>query len=210
LREPLLRNILEIAGLITSDLLAMFKEKPFAFFGHSMGALISYEVARMLRWEHGLRPMALMVSGRRAPHLPDRRPPTYQLPEAEFIQELRRLNGTPKEVLESSELMEIMMPLLRADFEAVETYEYQPGPLLDCAISAFGGSEDPDVSQADVEAWGEHTSSEFKCKIMAGDHFFLVPQQQSLLQELVLELVQLWSKNPDSPRRHGSTEKSGN
>jgi medium-chain acyl-[acyl-carrier-protein] hydrolase len=189
LKEPPLRNLLEIVDLITGDLLAMFREKPFAFFGHSMGAVISYEIVRKLRREHGLRPLALMVSGRQAPHLPDRDPATYQLPYDEFVRELHRLNGTPREILECAELMELMVPLLRADFEAIQTYEYQPEPPLDCPLHAFGGSEDADITPADIEAWGQHTSHEFTFKIFAGDHFFLQSQQEALLHDLVLELL---------------------
>jgi len=188
-QEPPLRSIGEIAGLLAEDLLPLFREKPFAFFGHSMGAIIGYELARRLRGQHGLRPLTLMASGRMAPHVLDREPPMFNLPHDEFIAKLRRLNGTPHEVLECAELMEVMAPLLRADLEAIETYVYQPGLRLDCPILAFGGDHDPDVSQSDIEAWGHHTSAEFRMKMFAGDHFFLHPQQEELLKDLTGELL---------------------
>src|SRR5262249_1763929 len=94
---------------------------PFVIFGHSMGATIAFELARALRRGGGREPQAIFVSGRRAPQLPRRGPVTYNLPQDEFIAELVRLKGTPKDVLEQAELMELMFPLLRADFQVVET-----------------------------------------------------------------------------------------
>lgn len=104
--------------------LLLYLDRPFAFFGHSMGATISFELARHLRQEKNVKPVHLFVSGRRAPQLPERHASTYDLPGAEFLEELRRLKGTPKEVLEHPELMELMLPLLRADFELIQTYQY--------------------------------------------------------------------------------------
>lgn len=159
-------------------------EMPFAFFGHSMGAVIGFELARHLRRKRLPEPEHLFVSGRCAPQTPDIGPFDFDLPEAEFIEELRRLNGTPKEVLEHPELMQLMLPLLRADFEAIQTYNYAAEAPLDCPITAFGGTRDKDISLADLEGWREQTRSSFTLKMFDGDHFFLHTTQTALLQTL--------------------------
>lgn len=188
MKEPPVNDLMQMARQLTDDLLPVFRQKPFAFFGHSMGATISYEVARILRDERGPQPLALMVSGRQAPHLPDAFEPTYHLPHDEFVQQLRRLNGTPQAILDCAELMELMIPLLRADFEAIEKYVCRPGDPLDCPIFAFGGDQDTDIAPEHIEAWGQHTSAEFRMKMFSGDHFFLHPQEQALLSDLGREL----------------------
>src|SRR5262249_28939051 len=101
---------------------------PFAFFGHSMGAMIAFELARSVCQQLNSRPEILFASGRRAPQIPDATPPSYDLPDEEFLAELRRINGTPDDVLAHRELMGLLVPLLRADFQMVQTYQYRPGP----------------------------------------------------------------------------------
>ncbi len=157
---------------------------PFAFFGHSMGAVIGFELARRLRGERLEGPAHLFVAGRRAPQIHDGGPFDFNLPEAEFIEELRRLNGTPREVLEHPELMQLVLPLLRADFEAIQTYDYAAAAPLDCPITAFGGTDDKDISRADLEAWREHTRSSFALRMFDGDHFFLHTAETPLLRTL--------------------------
>jgi medium-chain acyl-[acyl-carrier-protein] hydrolase len=161
-------------------------DRPFAFFGHSMGATIAYELSRLLSKQHGLEPAHLFVSGRAAPHIPDDRPHNYNLPEPEFIAEVRRLNGTPAEVLEHPELMQILIPLLRADFELVQTHKYTEGPPLSCSITAFGGLRDQHVSPEDIEGWRQHTTGSFSVRMLPGDHFF-VTTSQKLLQRIIAQ-----------------------
>ena len=163
-------------------------QQPFAFFGHSMGAIIVFELARRLRAEHGFEPVHLFVSGRRAPQLKGREPVTYNLPRAEFIEELRRLNGTPAEVLEQPELMELMLPVLRADFEMVQTYTYTDEPPFKCPITAFGGLQDIEASREELDAWREQTRGAFSLRLLAGDHFFLNQAQPLLLEMLSQQL----------------------
>jgi surfactin synthase thioesterase subunit len=165
-----------------------YQDKPFAFFGHSMGAIISFELARYLRRERLRNPLHLFVSGCRALQLPDSRPPTYDLPEAEFMEELRRLNGTPGDVLDHPEMMEFILPLLRADFALTQTYEYTHEPPLDCPITAFGGFQDEEINRASVEAWQAQTTSVFSSYLLPGDHFFLDSSRTALLEVLAREL----------------------
>lgn len=179
-----LRRLVEAAA----PALAPFLDGPFAFFGHSMGALIAFELARHLRREFGLQPAHLFVSGRRAPQLDRDETVTYNLPEAGFIDSLRDLNGTPPEVLEHRELMQLMVPLLRADFAVCQTYSYTPEPPLGCPLTAFGGLSDREVSREQLGAWREQTSAAFAMRLLPGDHFFLNSAQATLLDLLSHEL----------------------
>ncbi|WP_210334862.1 thioesterase II family protein [Mesorhizobium mediterraneum] len=162
--------------------------QPFAFFGHSLGALIGFELARRMRDRHRAGPVHLFVSGRRAPHLIDTDEPVHGLPDAEFIRQVRKLNGTPESVLANEELMNIALPLLRADFAVSETYVHAPGAALDCPISAFGGSNDVEVPQQDIDAWRLHTGAQFRLRMFPGDHFFLHSHRDALLSMIASDL----------------------
>lgn len=168
--------------------------KPFVFFGHSMGALVSFELARRLHTTHNLIPLHLYVSGYRAPQIPDPDPPIHDLCEPAFLNELRRYNGTPEEVLNNSELMQLLLPALRADFAVLENYVYAPFPSLDCPITAFGGLQDWKASYEELVAWQEQTSTTFSLKMFPGDHFFIYSSESLLLQYLSQELHQIANK----------------
>jgi medium-chain acyl-[acyl-carrier-protein] hydrolase len=174
-----------------AEVLAPQLDRPFAFFGHSMGAMISFELTRLLRRRHGLRPAHLFLSGRRAPQFPPTEPPTYHLPEPEFVEKLRGLNGTPAEVLAHAELMQLLIPLLRADFEVVQTYEYAPGPPLDCPVSVYGGLLDAEVSDEHLKAWGELAAGEFELRMFPGDHFFIQSHEQQIVRAVGERLSRL-------------------
>lgn len=190
LHEPLFTDIRPLVEAAAEGLVP-YMDRPFAFFGHSMGALIAFELARLLRRESSLSPLQLFVSGRSAPQLPITDEPLHNLPEAEFRDGLRRLNGTPHEVLEHEELMEVMSPMLRGDFSVCETYAYSQEAPLDCPITAFGGLADLEVPRERVEAWSEQTNSAFLLRMFPGDHFFINTTQPSLLMALARELLQL-------------------
>jgi surfactin synthase thioesterase subunit len=182
MRETPYVNLSDLVSGIAAEV-EPFLDMPFAFFGHSLGAMISFELARKLRRLGGPQPAHLFVSGSPAPHIVSSTA-TYNLPYDEFIEALRDLNGTPSEVLEHPELMQIMMPLLRADFEVHDTYKYLPGPRLDCPITAFGGLEDGNAQREDIEGWRDHTSGSFSFWMLPGDHFFLHTSQSRLMQIL--------------------------
>ncbi len=146
---------------------------PYALYGHSMGAVISFELARDLVRTHGTGPEHLFVSGRRAPRWPNTEPPTYHLPQDEFIAELKRLKGTPDEVLAHPELMELFITVLRADFEMVDTYEFEQAPLLSSPITVYGGLSDEHVPAESCRAWSEETSAACRTRMVQGDHFFV-------------------------------------
>ena len=165
-----------------------YLDKPFAFFGHSMGGLVSFELARFIRREYNLEPVHLFISGRRAPQIKDSKSPIHHLPKAEFIQELRQLNGTPEAVLKNDELMGLLIPILRADFAVLENYNYTPEAPLNCPISVFGGLQDREVELEQLEAWREQTVGSFTLKMLSGDHFF-IHSSQSLLPELIKQIT---------------------
>ncbi|MFF4159226.1 thioesterase II family protein [Streptomyces sp. NPDC001678] len=148
-------------------------DRPFALFGHSMGALLAFELTRTLR-ERGLPlPAHLFVSGAAAPGTPRRRPVVHSATDAELRQELRFLNGTPRELLENEELMALMLPTLRADFSVLETYEYRAQPPLPVPLTVFGGTADPSVPPTALHGWREHTTGSPRLQLFPGDHFFL-------------------------------------
>lgn len=154
---------------------------PYALFGHSLGALVAFELARRLRARTGTRPAVLFVSGCRAPQLPDHAVHIHGLPDDEFLARLAAVNGIPAEVLESRDLLDLLLPLLRADVEAAETYRWRPGPPLGCAISSLWSEDDPYVTRTDSEAWGAHTTVDFSTHAFPGGHFFLHSAESALL-----------------------------
>jgi medium-chain acyl-[acyl-carrier-protein] hydrolase len=169
-------------------------DKPFAFFGHSMGATISLELARYLRRELSVEPVHLFVSGSRAPQARNREPANYDLPEAEFLEELRRLNGTPAEVLDYPELMRLMVPVLRADFALVQTYAYKAAAPLSCPITAFGGLQDKALNHRRLQAWQAQTAAQFSLKMIPGDHFFIHESEALLLAAISKELKRMMKR----------------
>lgn len=170
--EAPLERLDEVTESLAEEL-APYLDMPFAFFGHSMGALIAYELTRLLRGRGGPLPEHLLVSGRRAPQVPSDRPDLHTLPEPDLKEELRRLDGTPEEIIASPELMELFLPILRADFSVCETYRYREEAPLDCPVSAFGGLEDRDVAREHVEAWRTQARGPFRVRMFPGGHFFL-------------------------------------
>lgn len=159
-------------------------DRPFAFFGHSMGARIAFELTRRLRRRSGPLPLRLIASGARAPQLPRNDAPRHTLDDAKFVAELRRLGGTPESVLAEPELMELLLPVLRADFQLNDTFTHAAEAPLDLPISAFGGASDASVSKDDLEAWHEQTSRGLTTRLFAGGHFFLNEDRTPVLTAL--------------------------
>lgn len=187
--EPPFTRVEPLVEAVAEALLPCL-DRPFAFFGYSMGALVAFELARKLRAAVDLEPLQLFVAGRIAPHLVRREPPNYNLPDPELIEELRRLDGTPEEALEHPELMQLMLPLLRADFELVQTYTYADAAPLSCPVTAFGGAQDTEVSREELAGWAEHTTGAFSLRMFEGGHFFLHDAQEEILRIVSRELRQ--------------------
>lgn len=160
---------------------------PVSIFGHSLGSVIGYEVSRALA-SRGRAPKVLFVSGRRAPHLPARLADVHDLDEPTLFAALRRLNGTPEELLADRALIDPFLPTIRADFELNETYRQLPGPVLTCEVIGCAGASDPQVTEPELAAWGEVTIGSFSYHMFDGDHFYLKPVP-SRLAELVRKAV---------------------
>ncbi len=189
LSEPAFTQMAPLVAALHAALRPQLAGRPFAFFGHSMGALVSYELARRLQAE-GTPPVHMFVSGHPAPQLPDREAPIHNLPEPEFTARLRQLNGTPPEVLEHPELRDLLLPILRADFTVCDTYTFAPGEPLPCSLSAFGGLQDPHARRDELEAWREHTRGTFAARLFPGDHFYINSARPLLLRMVARELDQ--------------------
>ncbi|WP_433932973.1 thioesterase II family protein [Sorangium cellulosum] len=157
--------------------------KPFAFYGHSLGALVSFELARELRRRGAPLPRHLFLAARRPPHLRDPAP-LHGLSHDEFLAWLRRMGGTPEEVLREPDLLALFLPVLRADLAVNEAEPFVPGSPLDCPISAFGGADDERASPAELDAWREHTRGPFRTEVFPGGHFFLRTTRAPLLRSI--------------------------
>lgn len=187
LNEQPLTELSRLVTLSVSQFIP-FLGKPFAFFGHSMGALIAFELTRELRRRNCPTPVHFFASGARAPNLFSLGPPISQLPEAEFLQKLRQFDGTQDKILEDSELIQLLLPTLRADFALCETYQYSAEEPLSCGITAFGGNQDHEVRISDLREWSKQTCANFQLRMFAGGHFFIRNAYSEVLKEVSREI----------------------
>lgn len=197
------RPFTELRALLAAmapRLLPALLDLPFVFFGHSMGALISFELTRHLRRHAGLRPEHLLVSARRAPQLPAARAPIHALPENLFKEEILQFSGTPPGVFADEELARIFLPLLRADLALCETYEYEEDDILSVPVTAFGGTRDEGVEPRHLEAWCEQTTAPCAVHLFEGGHFYLRDSQPALLDKV----NSLLSRTANALRLRGS------
>jgi surfactin synthase thioesterase subunit len=182
--EPPFRRMAPLVAM-AADALAPVLELPYALFGHSLGALTAFEVARELRRRGLPAPVRLFVSSRIAPQLAPRFGSIHHLPESEFIKELAvRYGPIPSLILSDPELMALFFPVLRSDIEVLETYTYRAEEPLDMPISVLSGASDPMVDEAGMHAWAEQTSSTTTVRILAGDHFFPKAARETFLNAI--------------------------
>ncbi len=205
LGEPLLRDVPSIVEALAPAALPHLSALPFAFFGHSLGARVGYELARHLRRRFGLEPVHFFASACRAPQFPStsRR---HELPDERLIDEMRRLGGTPEALLRERELMQVFLPIVRADLQVVETYAYEPGPPLHCPITALHGRHDRDISGLEAEGWREHTAGAFALRPVEAGHFFLVSHREQILRWVAEALAE---RTPLNHRRVGLHARRG-
>jgi surfactin synthase thioesterase subunit len=162
-------------------------DRPIALFGHSMGATIAFELARLLEHERGIAVTWLFASGRRAPSRPRAERVHLETDEG-LVAELRQLSGTDGSLLDDGELLRMVLPATRADYRAVELYEYEPGPMLSCPVTVFVGDDDPKVTLDEAGAWREHTTGPFDLNVFNGGHFFITAHQHEVLTIIARQL----------------------
>ncbi len=188
-KEELLDSMDTILDALENAFLPYLEQglyRPCVFFGHSMGASVAFELCRRFQAKGLLVPQHLIVSGRRAPQLPQEegRVMIHNLPKAEFIARLRKLNGTPDELLQHEDLMNLMEPVLRSDFKVIETWTYRQGQKLNLPVTVFAGRHDEHLDEQSITAWQEQSTLPVEIFIFPGDHFYLHAYEQLLLDKL--------------------------
>lgn len=196
LTEELATRLDEIADTVT-PLIEAASTRPL-LFGHSMGAILAFEVARRLQ-VRGVGADHLFVSGRPAPPIARPTSVVSALPRPRLIQVLRDYGAAEDEVLEHEELLDLLEPMIRADFALIEGYGYQPGPLLSCPITAWHGDSDPEVGTEVVGRWGEQTSSRFTLFTRPGGHFFLTSYRRGMAGTIHRAVAGLTTGSGDAP-----------
>ncbi|MFG2863837.1 thioesterase II family protein [Streptomyces sioyaensis] len=182
--DPAIADLDELLDGLVPALLP-YLDRPFAFFGHSMGAIVCWELSRKLQREQGLEPVRVIVSGCRAlPAHESRKLSDLDLSDEELINELRRLNGTPEELLQNPDFATFILPTFRADLSLFAGYVYRPGELLSCPVSAFGGDADPRVAEEHLKGWAELTTGPTEVEVFPGGHLFLNDERKAVLRSV--------------------------
>ncbi|MEU1817211.1 alpha/beta fold hydrolase [Streptomyces roseifaciens] len=176
--DPCVDNLAELADLTTEALLP-WTDRPLALFGHSMGATLAYEVALRLE-ERGIKPTVLFASGRRAPSR-HREETVHQRDDQGLIEELRALSGTDTQMLDDKEVLQMVLPALRADYRAIETHHARPGLRVNCPVHALTGDDDPKATVDEVQDWEHHTTASFAISVFPGGHFYLNDHAQEIV-----------------------------
>jgi len=170
--EPAFKNVQALAQALANQL-QLYSNKPFAIYGHSMGALIAFELTRVLQSNGMEMPEVLMLGAHRAAHLPRTRETLYTLDDKTFIERLQRFGGFPEEVLASEELLQFLLPTLKADFTLCDTYTYTDDLPLNCPIHVFAGVSDPEAPPAVMDSWRKHSSVDTHMHTFQAGHFFI-------------------------------------
>jgi medium-chain acyl-[acyl-carrier-protein] hydrolase len=185
--EPAFDSMQPLVAALT-EAIAPCLDRPFAFFGHSMGAAVAFELARSLRSRHHPLPICLFVSAARAPQLRRNHVPPPPASDRELLDELRRLDGVPPELLENNEWMRLALPSLRADTALYRNYTYTEEVPLDCPIRTYGGLDDERITSRHLELWAEQTTKDFSLAMLPGGHFFVKTNQAEFLAALARDL----------------------
>lgn len=189
LQEPAVPSIVDLVqGLLPA--LQPELDRPFAFFGHSMGAVLATETALALQTRGGPGPAHLFVSARRPPHLPPIERPFHALPDDAFLAEVQaRYGGMPPEILAEKDLLALLLPALRADIRALELHRPASSAQLACPLTVFGGTEDRLVPREHLDAWRGLTTGPFRLRLFPGGHFYLEPHRAELLADLAATMA---------------------
>ena len=189
--EPCLEDIGALADEVTAALKPWLEDRPAVFFGHSMGSVLAFEVAQRLQAGGGAMPLGLLVSGRRAPSR-HRHEDIHTRGDQALLAEIQKLNGTAAALFDDDELVQLILPATRADYKAIETYRYTPGPRLDRPITALTGESDPRVTIDEAQDWELHTSGAFELRVFPGGHFYL-GDDWTVVARAISESIQAFS-----------------
>ena len=187
-RESPYTEILSLVEILAGQI-RLYSQKPFALYGHSMGALLAFELARQLQRQNAPLPLALFLAAHRAAHLSPRRSPIYALPDEKLIQALRRMGGLQNEIAEDKALLDFFLPTIRADLTLCDLYSFAADAPLNCPFHLFAGRDDKEVPPVDMESWGEHSTEESTLRVFSGGHFFLRSDGNALLQTIAEALA---------------------
>ena len=190
IRESPYTDILSLAETLAGQI-QLYSQKPFVLYGHSMGALLAFELARILQRQNAPMPLTLFLAAHRAAHLSPRRAPIHALPRDELIRALHRMGGLQEEVAQDQELLDLLLPILRADLTLCDLYRFAPDTQLDCPFHLYGGRDDMEVPPEDMESWSEHSTQSSSLRIFPGGHFFLRSAGDALMQAIGSALARL-------------------
>lgn len=184
MNESLIDNIPDIVRNIFKEIKDQIKP-PYALFGHSMGALITYELCKKIKQEGYPSPVHIFFSGKQGPQIKLKGLNCYNLPEDEFIKHILNYNGTNEAVFKNKELASLFIPILRADFKMVETYKFdRTDDYLECDVSVFSGTDDRAVSWEDLSGWQEVTKSNCRFYPFKGGHFFINEHTEEVVDQI--------------------------
>jgi medium-chain acyl-[acyl-carrier-protein] hydrolase len=182
--EPAFTQVDALVAALTQHL-SPFLDRPYALYGHSMGALIAFELAQAIANDDRLpNPERIFVAAHRAPQLPLQRAPLSDLSAEAFVDKLKQYGGFDDEILNNAEMMELLLPTLRADFTLCESYQYKPSPKLQYPIHVFAGVEDQQTAVESTYAWDQHSDVSVDSTLFTGGHFFLNSCQQDVLKKI--------------------------
>jgi len=179
--EPLNNNLRDITAKL-SDGFAIYKDKPFFVFGHSLGALISFEFIKSIHQLYSLSPRHMIVSATKAPHLPFRMKHLSQLDDKALKEELKNYNGIDERILNNDELLDLFLPIIKNDFSIYEHYNFLESMSIPCDILAISGDQDQTVSPKEILAWAQYTEGKFEHISFPGKHFFIKDHQKKILE----------------------------
>ena len=171
-----------VADLITA--IPKYLDKPYILFGHSLGSRVAFELMYQINMLSMPKPKHFIASGSRGPQYLSSNGSIYHLKDEEFINESRGLNGTPQAVLDNKELMDLFLPMLKADFEIADKYCYNKNETFNCPISVLGGEEDFDISLSKLNGWGDHFTTDVDIHMLPGNHFFIDSNKEMVLEKL--------------------------
>lgn len=185
--EKLITNLTELTDLLF-EIISPMANIPFAFLGHSMGGLIAFELTQKLQNSKLPLPQHLFISGLRTPDMPNPNPELHQLSDSKLLKKIAEYGGTPSAILNNIELMALLLPIIRADFELFETYRYKASEPLRCPITLFSGSEDNIVRPAYLKNWETHTTKVLNQAIYSGNHFFIQENKHGIIDKIAKTL----------------------